>query len=170
MIAPQYPLEGKIKWFDVTKGYGFITPADESLPDIMLHINTLRRSNLEPPVPDGSAIVTEVEEEPNSHRWRASKVLSLDTSSAHAPLPRFPRTHVIVQPQGDAVKATVKWFNRLNGFGFLTRGPDTEDIFVHIETIKAGGLMIPQPGDEIMVRFGQGPKGLMAAEVQPINL
>ncbi len=167
MTTPQpREIEGTVKWFDAAKGYGFIVPSDSSMPDIMLHANTLRRSNLEPPVPDGSTIVTEIEEGPGGG-LRASNVLSLDTSTGGRTLPQT-RTHVVVRPQGEAVKATCKWFNRLRGYGFLTRGPNTEDIFVHMETLKSSDIIDLQPGDEIMVRFGDGPKGLMAAELQPV--
>ena len=35
-------LTGAIKWFDVSKGYGFIIP-DNGLPDVLLHVTCLRR-------------------------------------------------------------------------------------------------------------------------------
>ena len=78
-----------------------------------------------------------------------------------------PRTHVTVTPTSGLERAQVKWFNRLRGFGFLTRGEGTPDIFVHMETLRRFGMTELRPGQFVLVRFGPGPKGLMAAEVRP---
>src|SRR6188508_3344958 len=80
---------------------------------------------------------------------------------------RPPCTHVTVTPTSGLERAQVKWFNRLRGFGFLTRGEGTPDIFVHMETLRRYGLAELRPGQTVLVRFGPGPKGLMAAEVRP---
>ena len=77
------------------------------------------------------------------------------------------RTHVTVAPTSGLERAQVKWFNRLRGFGFLTRGEGTPDIFVHMETLRRFGMTELRPGQFVLVRFGPGPKGLMAAEVRP---
>jgi CspA family cold shock protein len=63
--------------------------------------------------------------------------------------------------------AQVKWFNRLRGFGFLTLGNGTPDIFVHVETLRSFGVPGLQAGQHVLVRFVSGPQGLMAAEVRP---
>ncbi len=71
-----------------------------------------------------------------------------------------------VMPTSGLEQATVKWFNRLRGFGFLTRGEGTPDIFVHMETLRRYGIAELKPGDRVLVRYGDGSKGLMAAEVR----
>jgi CspA family cold shock protein len=47
---------------------------------------------------------------------------------------------VTVAPTSGLERAQVKWFNRLRGFGFLTRGAGTPDIFVHTETLRQFGI------------------------------
>ncbi len=125
-------LTGAIKWFDVSKGYGFIIP-DNGLPDVLLHVTCLRRDGYQTAY-EGARIVCEVLQRPKG--LQAFRILSMDESTAIQPTEMPPaRTHVQVTPTSGLERAQVKWFNRLRGFGFLTRGDGTPDIFVHMETL-----------------------------------
>ena len=157
---------GRIKWFDVAKGFGFIVPDDGSA-DVLLHITCLRRDGHQS-ASEGARVVVEATERPRG--WQAFRVLSLDQSTATHPseLP-LPRTHVTVTPTSGLETAVVKWFNRLRGFGFLSRGDGTADIFVHMETLRRYGIAELKPGEMVLVRYGDGSKGRMAAEVRLLD-
>ncbi len=155
-------ISGVIKWFDASRGYGFIMP-DNGMPDVLLHVTCLRRDGYHAAY-EGARVVCEALKRPRG--MQAFRILSMDDSSAIHPTEMpAPRTHVSVTPTSDLVRAEVKWFNRVRGYGFLTQGPGTPDIFVHMETLRIYGFSELIPGQTVLVRWGEGEKGRMAAEI-----
>jgi CspA family cold shock protein len=155
-------IAGQVKWFDFTKGYGFITPLSGG-NDILLHQTCVRQSGFKA-VQEGAQVVCEAVKGPRG--LQASRLISVDNSTAH-PMPtvsdRAPR--YAAKPRGPSFEATVKWFNRAKGYGFISRGAGTPDIFVHMETLRRSGIVELREGQKVMVRIGDGPKGELAAEV-----
>lgn len=159
-------IAGSIKWFDVAKGFGFIVP-DDGGPDILLHVTSLRRDGFLTAA-EGSRVVVDAVQ--GRRGWQVVRVRAMDTSTAVHPsqLPP-PRTHVNVVPTSGLERMTVKWFNRTRGFGFANAGEGKPDIFVHMEILRRFGFAELKPGQEVMIRYGYGSKGLMAAEVRPVD-
>lgn len=157
-------MSGVVKWFDGAKGFGFIIP-DDGGEDILLHVTVLRRDGYQA-APEGARVVCEVQR--RERGYQAFRILSMDLTTAAHPAQMGPsRSHRQVKATSGLERAIVKWFNRTKGFGFLTRGEDTEDIFIHMETLRHFGMTELRPGQVVLVRHGRGEKGLTAAEVHP---
>ncbi len=60
---------------------------------------------------------------------------------------------------------TVKWFNNARGYGFITRGEGSDDVFVHYRSIQGEGYRSLAEGQSVEFDLSEGDKGLQAENV-----
>ena len=68
----------------------------------------------------------------------------------------------------ERIVGTVKWFNGNKGYGFISR-EDGPDVFVHYSAIQMDGYRNLMEGQQVEFTVENGPKGLQASNVSPIN-
>jgi CspA family cold shock protein len=166
-------LSGVVKWFDATRGFGFLV-SEQAKGDILIHFSILKEHDRRS-LPEGAVIECLVAEQERG--LQARKVLSIDLSRALVPeLARAPASGgdridpaALLDEAGSFEPVRVKWFNRLKGYGFLIRdGDESQDIFVHMETVRRGGLTDLAPDQALRARVATGRKGPLAVEVEPL--
>ncbi|MBN9534463.1 MAG: CspA family cold shock protein [Alphaproteobacteria bacterium] len=170
--------KGTVKWFNATKGYGFITLDNGS--DAFCHASALAalgQQNL----PQGSTIVCDLQESPRGLQVVA--VHSVDTSTADPAAGRFggggggggggdfgarrPRPPRDAGPSGPMVEGTVKFFNEQKGFGFVMPQDGSGDVYIHASALRRSGIPVLSPEQRIRYSTRQGMKGV---EVDRIEL
>ena len=141
---------GTVKFFNATKGFGFISPHDGGA-DVFVHASAVERSGLAG-LRDGDEVSFELEQDRRSGKFEAVE-LRITGAAPSAPRPMRPsepsqgfgRGEVRARPKPDRVSAgpgsgVVKWFNTQKGFGFIQPANGGGDVFVHISAVEQAGL------------------------------
>jgi cold shock protein len=152
-------VRGHVKWFDTTKGYGFVVSSDGE-GDILLHSNVLRVFGFTS-VAEGAEIVLKVQVTERGRQ--AIEVLDIVPT---APPQTMPVPVPVTEAAGPLEPARVKWFDRVKGFGFVNIYGRPEDVFLHMETLRQYGYGEVVAGDVLAVRVTAGPRGPMVYEVR----
>ena len=154
-------LEGRVKWFDPSKGFGFVV-ADNGGPDILLHANVLRNFG-QSSVADDARVIIAVQE--TARGMQAVEVFEITPPPAESAFSDVDMLSPEELARLPLEPARVKWFDKGKGFGFANVFGRPEDVFVHIEVLRRSGLADLQPGEAIGIRVTEGERGRMALHV-----
>ncbi len=62
------------------------------------------------------------------------------------------------------LKGTVKWFNPVKGYGFISPSDGSKDAFVHISAVERAGLSGLNEGQKVLYELQRGQNGKTSAE------
>ena len=191
----QASAKGKVKWFNATKGYGFITLDNGG--DAFCHASALQatgHSDVQP----GTTIICDLAD--SQRGLQVVTVHSVDISTAEAPS-RGPRREFgggggggygggrdfggggrdfggggggyghhqrDNGPSGPMVEGKVKFFNDQKGFGFVMPDNGSGDIYLHASALRRSGVQAVEPDQRIRYSTRQGNKGVEVDRVEII--
>jgi CspA family cold shock protein len=191
----QASAKGKVKWFNATKGYGFITL--DAGGDAFCHASALQSTG-HSDVPPGTTIVCDLAD--SQRGLQVVAVHSVDITTAEAPS-RGPRRdfgsggrdfggggrdfggggfggggfggggfghHRDNGPSGPMVEGKVKFFNDQKGFGFVMPDSGSGDIYLHASALRRSGVQAVEPDQRIRYSTRQGNKGVEVDRVEII--
>jgi cold shock protein len=155
---PVHRVEAKVKWFNASKGFGFVTMADGS-PDAFLPMAILRRAGFED-VREGASITCDVGA--GAKGPLVTGVISIDLSTAVEPGVGGDRRST--RPTS-SLEGAVKWFEPDKGYGFVSPDGGGKDVFIHITALRRSGVDMLEPGQRVRVEVIEGRKGLEADHI-----
>jgi CspA family cold shock protein len=170
-----------VKWFNPTKGFGFVAPEDGSA-DAFLHISVIEMIGHDS-LPEGATVVVDLDQGQKGPQVSAVHDVDLSTAApSRGPSSSGPRAGGF---GGGAPRSggrsfdrdfdngpttetdgTVKWFNTEKGFGFIAPSNGGKDVFVHISAVERSGFGSLAEGESVRVEVRQGAKGPEAVSLR----
>ncbi|HEU0117556.1 MAG TPA: cold shock domain-containing protein [Alphaproteobacteria bacterium] len=157
-----FQTEAVVKWFNLTKGFGFVAPADGT-SDAFMHSSVVSRAGMRD-VPEGTKLIVQITDGPKG-RQVASIVQVLGMSD----VPRSTTSRPAPTGPEEELTGTVKWFKPDKGFGFVTPDDGDRDIFVHRTIVQNAGLQHLESGQKVRMKVQTASKGREATSIEVLH-
>jgi CspA family cold shock protein len=173
--GPTKTIEAVVKWFNTTKGFGFVAPTDGS-PDVFLHAAALEQAGLPAPG-EGAKIKCEVG--PGKKGPQVVRVHEVDGRAgtggggggAPGGAPRGPRPPRFGGGAGGGfrdevdlagavdVEGKIKWYSPEKGYGFVATGDGGKDVFVNAACLRRSGVPSVDTDQAVRASYVTTPRG-----------
>lgn len=155
-----FQTEAVVKWFNITKGFGFVAPIDGS-SDAFMHSSVVSRAGLRD-IAEGTKLLVQITDGPKGRQVATIlNILGMGEipTSGHStrPAPTGPETEVV---------GSVKWFKPDKGFGFVTPDDGDRDIFVHRSILQQAGIAQLETGQKVKMLVQSAAKGREATSIE----
>lgn len=153
-----FETEAIVKWFNLTKGFGFVAPSDGS-SDAFMHSSVVSRAGMRD-MAEGTKLVVQITDGP-----KGRQVASIVQVLGVVDVPRSSNRPAPTGPEAE-LTGSVKWFKPDKGFGFVTPDDGDRDVFVHRTIVQRAGLQQLESGQKVRMRVQTAAKGREATWIE----
>jgi len=159
-----FQTEAVVKWFNLTKGFGFVAPVDGS-SDAFIHSSVVSRAGLRD-VAEGTKLLVQI-----GDGQKGRQVLSIVSVLGMGEVQHAPTSSsrpAATGPESE-MTGTVKWFKPDKGFGFVTPDDGGRDIFVHRTVVLRAGAQALDSGQKVRMMVQTASKGREASSIEILD-
>ena len=156
-------VEAVVKWFNLSKGFGFVAPADNT-PDAFMHVSVLTRAGLQQ-IAEGTKLLVQIGNGP-----KGRQILQIISVLGQGKIPAAPALHQqTASGPTEEMTGVVKWFKPEKGFGFVAPDDGGKDVFVHKSVVSRLGLSTLETGQKVKMNIHTASKGREAVSIDLIS-
>lgn len=159
-VSEDVPIKMNLKWFNGSKGFGFVVPEDESF-DAFLHITTLQNLGVHS-IGEGAVLMCTIYDGPKGKQVK--DVTEILDEGAQSTVPEINEEDGTMTMGG-----LVKWYKPEKGFGFIIPDDRMKDIFIHQSCLERLEIDELKAGQRVKVTLKIVDKGREAVGVEVIG-